>query len=125
LAGLIELNSCSIQLIFKSTDFFGETMKRKRSKSDCGILKVLADEIRLAVVRQLLDGPQTVGALNADLKVESTLLSHHLRVLRESGLVLAEREGKAVRYRLADSAQAHSKAALNLGCCTLTFSGGC
>ena len=100
-------------------------MKRKMSPSDCGILKVLADEIRLSVVRRLLDGPQTVGAINAVLKVESTLLSHHLRVLRESGLVLSVREGKAVRYRLADSAHVRSKAALNLGCCTLTFSGTC
>lgn len=32
------------------------------------------------------------------LGIESTLLSHHLRTLRESGLLLKKQEGKRVRY---------------------------
>ena len=51
------------------------------------LLKVLADETRLAVVQQLMSGSRHVGAINAELQVEPTLLSHHLKVLREAGIV--------------------------------------
>jgi ArsR family transcriptional regulator len=63
-------------------------------------LKVLADETRLAVVQELLEGPKHVGQINAVLKLDQSLLSHHLRTLREAGLVVAQRDGKAVLYRL-------------------------
>lgn len=87
-----------------------------------GLLKVLADETRLAVVQQLMDGPKHVGDINEALHLEQSLLSHHLRVLRESGLVEAERDGKAVLYRLAPHvATRASGKAVNLGCCLISF----
>ncbi|MBI1313475.1 metalloregulator ArsR/SmtB family transcription factor [bacterium] len=86
------------------------------------ILKVLADETRLAVVRQLMSGPRRVGEINDELQVESTLLSHHLRVLREAGIVTGERDGKAVLYRLAPHVESKRRGAtLELGCCRLVF----
>lgn len=91
---------------------------------DCAaILKVLADQTRLAVVRQLIDGPQQVKELNAALQLEQSLLSHHLRVLRHAGIVTSQRDGKAVSYRLADhvSAPAQTESTLALGCCNLSF----
>ncbi|MEM1109731.1 MAG: metalloregulator ArsR/SmtB family transcription factor [Planctomycetota bacterium] len=87
-------------------------------------LKALADPTRLAVVRRLLDGgPGYVGAINESLGLDQSLLSHHLKVLREAGLVEAEREGKAVRYRLADGVDAQQAGGemLDLGCCKLEF----
>ncbi len=85
-------------------------------------LKVLADPTRLSVVEILLDGPKRVGAINERLGVEQTLLSHHLKVLREAGLVEAVRDGKAVEYRLAEGIVATpSGKAINLGCCRLSF----
>ena len=86
------------------------------------ILRVLADSTRLGVVRLLLDHPQRVGELNAVLRIDQSLLSHHLRVMRDAGLVLADRDGKAVRYRLAPKLAARrSGNRINLGCCELTF----
>ncbi|MHC4877887.1 MAG: ArsR/SmtB family transcription factor [Planctomycetota bacterium] len=86
------------------------------------ILKVLADDTRLAVVRQLMVGPRRVGEINEELQVESTLLSHHLRVLREAGIVTGQREGKAVLYRLAPHVESKRRgSALELGCCRLVF----
>ena len=41
-------------------------------------LKVLADDTRLAVVRQLMAGPQQVNEINTILNLEQSLLSHHL-----------------------------------------------
>lgn len=85
-------------------------------------LKLLADDTRLAVVEQLLAGPRHVHEINAELRIDPTLLSHHLRVLREAGLVSAEREGKSILYRLAPSVRlAQRRRVLDLGCCRLSF----
>jgi len=86
------------------------------------VLKVLADETRLAVVRQLIDGPKHVNQINAELHLEQSLLSHHLKVLRESGLVVSQRDGKAVLYRLSSKVESARKGkAINLGCCLISF----
>ena len=91
--------------------------------SCAAILKVLADETRLAVVEQLLDGPKTVSEINEQLNVEPTLLSHHLKALREAQLVTSTREGRYVSYSLAAALLNRRKGrAIDLGCCTLSFS---
>jgi ArsR family transcriptional regulator len=90
--------------------------------SCASLLKILADDTRLAVMRQLLDGSKQVGEINEQLQVEQSLLSHHLKVLREAGLVVSQRDGKAVRYHLAPHVElARAGKALNLGCCLLSF----
>lgn len=77
------------------------------------------------VVRALLDaGPLHVWEINERAGVEPTLLSHHLRVLREAGLVEADRDGKAVLYRLAEGVRAARGRGLDLHCCVLDFSKG-
>lgn len=93
------------------------------TKLSCAeLLKVLADETRLAVVRQLIDGPKYVGEMQAEIELEQSLLSHHLRVLRESGIVTAERDGKSVLYSLSPEMRAARKGqAVNLGCCQISF----
>lgn len=90
---------------------------------DCASkLAVLADPTRLAVLRALLRGPRSVKEINAAMELPQNLLSHHLRILREAGLVTAEREGKGVRYALADGVElGDSHAGINLGCCSLSF----
>ncbi len=86
------------------------------------VLKVLADETRLAVVEQLLGGPKHVGEINENLRVEQSLLSHHLRVLRDAGLVTSQRDGKRVLYALAKAIQGRrSGRAIDLGCCSISF----
>lgn len=85
-------------------------------------LKLLADDTRLAVIEQLLSGPRHVHEINTELGIDPTLLSHHLRVLREAGLVSTEREGKSILYRLAPEVRlAQRRRAINFGCCRLSF----
>jgi ArsR family transcriptional regulator len=85
-------------------------------------LKVLADTTRLAVLEILMEGPKHVGELNAVLSVEQSLLSHHLKVLREEGFVEATRNRKAVLYSLAPAVyRANAGRAIDLGCCLLCF----
>ena len=85
-------------------------------------LKVLADETRLAVLELLMDGPQHVGEINETLEIEQSLLSHHLKILRDAGLVESERDGKHVVYRLADPVRrSRKRRSIDLGCCHISF----
>ncbi|MDT8442104.1 MAG: metalloregulator ArsR/SmtB family transcription factor [Desulfuromonadales bacterium] len=84
--------------------------------------KILADANRLAIIDRLLQRESSAGALSEALAIEQTLLSHHLKVLREAGFVTSRREGKNIIYQL--SADLHCAAngpALDLGCCQITF----
>ena len=98
-------------------------MSPTSSSTNCADkLKLLADTTRLAVLESLLERPKRVGELMALLGVEQSLMSHHLALLREAGLVDAKREGKSVLYQLASHVEsATSGKSLDLGCCQLSF----
>ena len=66
------------------------------------VLKTLASPRRLQILHRLFDGPCEVGRLANDLQLSQPNVSQHLSVLRAAGLVDAERDGREVRYRLAD-----------------------
>ena len=92
--------------------------------TDCAeMLKALSDSTRLKVVRLLVDRPCHVSEINERIgKIDQSLLSHHLKVLRDSGIVEAERDGKAVLYRLTSSIRARTRArGIDFGCCKLLF----
>ena len=84
-------------------------------------LSILADPTRLAVIELLLTRPLNVSEINDHLRIEQNLLSHHLRVLREAGLVTCSRGGRTVRYALSPDVELRSRQAIDLGCCTLSF----
>lgn len=89
-------------------------------------LKVLAEATRLEIVQMLLAGPRRVAELNAVLGIEASLLSHHLRVLRVSGIVCAKRDGREVLYSLHPSIGPGGprKRGIDFGCCSMTFAPG-
>ena len=60
----------------------------------------LADPVRLRLVAILATGGRCVCDLQEAVPVAPNLLSYHLRVLREAGLVTATRRGRWVDYRL-------------------------
>lgn len=88
-------------------------------------MKVLSDVTRLFVLEELMAGPKNVTELNAVLKVDQSLLSHHLKVLRDAELVKTTRDGKTIRYEIAPEARPKTsgKKSLNLGCCQISFEG--
>jgi len=98
-------------------------MKKSSTSVICADkLRVLADVTRLSVMESLLDGPKNVTEINSRLKIDQSLLSHHLKVLRDAGLVTTKREGKSVRYAVApDAAAQEAGKGLNLGCCQISF----
>ena len=64
------------------------------------VLKALGHATRLKLVTLLSDGPSTVGDLAKALGLQQSIVSQHLRILRLSGLVAAERGGGYTHYRL-------------------------
>ena len=72
---------------------------------DVQLLAALADPVRLSIVRQLAacDGICACD-FTESCDVSQPTVSHHLRVLREAGVVTSERRGSWVYYRLAPTA---------------------
>ncbi len=64
------------------------------------LFKVLSVPARLRIVQLLSHRALCVGALAARLGVTQGAVSQHLRVLRDAGLVIPERRGYYVHYRL-------------------------
>jgi len=76
------------------------------------LLAIVAEPVRWTVLHRLAAGEACVCELQAVTAVAANLLSYHLKVLREAGLVTATRRGRWVDYRLADDAVARMSAAL-------------
>ena len=65
------------------------------------LLSALADPTRLAIVRQLAADVETCACdFTSCCDVGQPTVSHHLRVLREAGIVTSERRGQWIFYRL-------------------------
>lgn len=90
------------------------------------ILKALADDTRLLVVKHLLDGEAHVNEMQDELDIEQSLLSHHLKLLRKAGIVESQRDGKAVLYRLSPALEDYRQGrTLDFGCCQISFRRDC
>ena len=62
--------------------------------------EVLSTPTRVQIIELLRNGPLCVGALAARLDVTQGAVSQHLRILRNAGLVVPDRRGCFVHYRL-------------------------
>ncbi len=77
------------------------------------LLAALADPVRMAIVRQLgTEGTVCACDLGSGTAVSQPTISHHLKVLREAGLLDCERRGTWVHYRVIPSALAQLSALL-------------
>ena len=64
------------------------------------VFRALSDATRRAILNLLKDGPMRSGDIAARLPVQWATVSRHLGVLREAGLITAERNGTTIRYEL-------------------------
>ena len=74
--------------------------------------RALGDETRLRILEQLSAGERSVTDLTERVDIGQSLMSHHLRILREAGLVATRREGRWVHYGISEPALAAVKLAL-------------
>lgn len=64
------------------------------------LLKALANEQRLMILCNLVEGPLSVSELNERVDLSQSALSQHLAALRETNIVATERESQTIRYSL-------------------------
>lgn len=88
------------------------------------MLRALADPERLRIITCLREGPRNVTELAGLLQSEIVNVSHHLGVLRHAGVVVDEKQGRFVVYRLHPDVFHPAKGGpaaehLDLGCCRL------
>ena len=65
------------------------------------LLRSLANEQRLMLLCNLLEGPLSVSELNERVPLSQSALSQHLGRLRDLGIVATRRESQTIYYRLA------------------------
>ena len=101
------------------------TSKMLTPRQCATILKAMGDETRLRILESLLVGEKCVTDLVQELKCSQPHASHHLRILRDAGLVDGHREGKQVCYKISPTIQRalanRQGQALDFGCCELRF----
>jgi DNA-binding transcriptional ArsR family regulator len=66
--------------------------------------RALAHPVRIRILETLVKGSRSVQELQEVLGLEQPVVSQQLAVLRNQGIVTAEKQGLSVRYSLRDSA---------------------
>lgn len=72
------------------------------------VFKLLADPSRLQIFWTLCHTEQCVMDLAARLDISSPAISHHLKLLKEGGILVSRRNGKEVYYTAADTETVHT-----------------
>jgi ArsR family transcriptional regulator len=95
--------------------------KQLQPRTCARFLKALGDPERLRIVERLQSGPKNVSELALLLRDDLAKVSHHLKVLRQVGLVQPRKQGKFVVYVLHPDIFRRGQGGdcLDLGCCRL------
>ncbi len=64
------------------------------------VFRALGDPVRWTIVSELRQGTRCACVLSEVAEVSPSLLSHHLKMLREVGLITGERRGRWIDYSL-------------------------
>ena len=68
------------------------------------LLTALANESRLMILCELVEGERSVGTLVEAVGLTQSALSQHLAKLRAAGIVATRRDAQTIYYRLASEA---------------------
>jgi len=87
-------------------------MRRKDRHDVTRIFRALAAEKRVEIVRLIAKRSLCVGALSNLSGISAGAVSQHLRVLKDAGLVEADRRGYFTHYSLAPDARVRCQAVM-------------
>ena len=86
--------------------------RRGDAEESVSLLTAVADPVRWTVLQQLAASESCVCNLQDHIPIAANLLSYHLKVLRDAGLVTTSRRGRWIDYSLAAGALERLAAAL-------------
>ena len=64
------------------------------------MFKAFADENRIQILELLRDGERCACRLLEEMKITQPTLSHHMKILCDSGIVVGRKEGKWMHYSI-------------------------
>lgn len=70
------------------------------AKETADIFKAFCDENRITILQLLLDGEKCACKLLEAMNITQPTLSHHMKILVDSGIVSGRREGKWMHYSI-------------------------
>ena len=76
------------------------------------LFKIFGDSTRIKILYALFEAELCVNDIAEQLNLSQTAVSHQLRILRQNKLVSGRKEGKNVRYSLADD---HVRTIIDMG----------
>jgi DNA-binding transcriptional ArsR family regulator len=79
-------------------------LSRREGRHLTKFFKALSDGTRQEILRLLEDNQRTVGEIVGNFNLSQPTISRHLSVLKEADLVVDQRQGQNVIYRLNDEA---------------------
>jgi DNA-binding transcriptional ArsR family regulator len=69
---------------------------------ECNVAHALSNEDRLSIIQMLLNEEMSVSDIQSRLYLEQSTVSHHLGILKNSGLLLAKQDGRKRKYRISE-----------------------
>ena len=70
------------------------------NKKMAAMFKAFADENRIQILELLRDGERCACRLLEEMKITQPTLSHHMKILCDSGVVVGRKEGKWMHYSI-------------------------
>lgn len=72
------------------------------------VFKAFCDENRIQILKQLLSGEKCACVLLDNLHISQPTLSHHMKILCDSGIVNMRKEGKWAHYSISPEGTAYA-----------------
>ena len=82
-----------------------KSLKSKKIASVLSLLKIVGDESKLKILCLLKEGTHCVCDMISHLQLSQSLVSHHLRDLKDNDLVKSDKRGLKVYYSLTKKAE--------------------
>ena len=72
------------------------------NKKIASMFKAFCDENRLQILELLRDGERCACSILDEMKITQPTLSHHMKILCDSGVVVGRKEGKWMHYSISE-----------------------
>ncbi|QHI72381.1 ArsR/SmtB family transcription factor [Aminipila terrae] len=90
----------------KTADFIASKPEPVIFEQTASTFQMISDSTRLKILWLLCHSEDCVVNIAAAIEMSSPAVSHHLRLLKQSGLIISRRVGKETYYTLADTEEA-------------------
>ncbi len=84
-------------------------MSMSKYEENAKVFKAFCDENRLMILELLQTGEKCACKLLEDLKIGQSTLSHHMKILCDSGVVNARKEGKWTHYSISPQGSVYAR----------------